>query len=332
MNTYWIAGRAAGAELIDELGSDYRGLSFVTGGQHNLSTQATDIRKRRPTCCRIQFGRFRKFCQRLTDPGSVTSNDFSKLVSSIGGETFENKLKVAKELVNRIKSHPDFINVFIGSNDLCKVCTNKTEFGAEQFSDNLITTIRYLRDNLPLTFVNLVPPFHVEILRQTHMSCPCIFGSPNEDFDDIKLAFDKTLEVFNSSEFQTDTFAVVVSSGINVDQLDSINLAFVALDCFHFSQMAHDIVAKILWNDLFTPVNNRTPVEWDTFKPQSWVCPPEDCPYLKTPVNSENCSCPHMQKQKHKQNLTLVTPMKKINVKVDGTVSFHLSTFFSFFP
>ncbi|XGW07773.1 hypothetical protein V3C99_010711 [Haemonchus contortus] len=329
------AGRAAGAELIDDLGSDYRGLSFVTGGQHNLSTQAT------------LFNIFRYFSPHLKSSSKGTSESDDPLVAGFNlavSGSFASDLPIqAKELVNRIKSHPDvdfdnewkFINVFIGSNDLCKVCTNKTEFGAEQFSENLLTTIRYLRDNLPLTFVNLVPPFHVEILRQTqsgnpfcvmvqNISCPCIFGSPNEDFDDIKLAFDKTLEVFNSSEFQTDTFAVVVSSGINVDQLatlgDSINLAFVALDCFHFSQMAHDIVAKILWNDLFTPVNNRTPVEWNTFKPQSWVCPPEDCPYLKTPANSENSSCPHMKKQKHKQNLTLVTPMKKINVKVDGTI------------
>ncbi|KAK6015815.1 hypothetical protein OSTOST_18711, partial [Ostertagia ostertagi] len=59
--------------------------------------------------------------------------------------------------------------------------------------------------------------------------------------------------------------------------------------------MAHDIVAKIIWSDLFKPVGSRFPIEWSTFQPQLWVCPPEDCPYLRTPLNSKNCSLSNEQ-------------------------------------
>ncbi|PIO52998.1 hypothetical protein TELCIR_25687, partial [Teladorsagia circumcincta] len=86
----------------------------------------------------------------------------------------------AEELVSRIKAHPGvdsdkewkLINIFVGSNDLCKACLNQTLYGAEQYSANLQKAIRYLKDNLPRTYVNLVPPFHVEVLLETQPDNP----------------------------------------------------------------------------------------------------------------------------------------------------------------
>ncbi|KAK5980955.1 hypothetical protein GCK32_017084, partial [Trichostrongylus colubriformis] len=204
----------------------------------------------------------------------------------------------AKELVNRIRAHHGvdmhnqwkFINIFVGSNDLCKVCQNQTLFGAEQYAKHLQETVRYLRDILPRTYVNIVPPFHVEVLLETQpdnpfcvdlqsLSCQCISEMPRKDFLEIKSAFDQTLDAFAAAEFQTRDFATAVSYGVNVDNIatlgKSLNLAFIALDCFHFSSMAHDIVAKIIWSDLFKPIKSRAPIEWSTFQPQLWKCPPE---------------------------------------------------------
>ncbi|KHJ76027.1 Tat pathway signal sequence domain protein [Oesophagostomum dentatum] len=164
--------------------------------------------------------------------------------------------------------------------------------------------ILLLRDNLPRTFVNVLPPFHVEILLQTQADnafcvdlqrafCPCLFELSKEEYDAVKQQFDAGLSEFLTAEYQTKNFAVTISPGFNVEQLPTVgnfpNIALLALDCFHFSPIAHDLVAKVIWRDLFTPVGSRTAVDLNQFQPQQWTCPPEDCPYLRTAVNSQSC-------------------------------------------
>ncbi|KAK6028855.1 hypothetical protein OSTOST_05054 [Ostertagia ostertagi] len=152
----------------------------------------------------------------------------------------------AEELVSRIKAYPGtdldkewkLINIFIGSNDLCKACLNKTLYGAEQYATNIQKAIRYLKENLPRTYVNIVPPFHVEVLLETQpdnpfcvnlqrVSCHCLFEIPKQNFKELKRSFDDTLNAFNTSEFQTNSFAVAISSGVNVDNLATLGVSTV---------------------------------------------------------------------------------------------------------
>ncbi|VDP19914.1 unnamed protein product [Heligmosomoides polygyrus] len=291
------AGRSAGAETFEDVFLDYRGLSFATGGQNNISTQAT------------LASIFRYFSPDLeqVSSGTGTSDDVHVAGFNLAesGAFSSDLLRQAEELVQRIKASTEvdfdndwkFISVFIGSNDLCHICNNETDLGAEQYGENLRQTILYLKENLPRTYVNLVPPFHVEVLLETQtdnpfcvdmqrLFCPCLFELPKQNYLEVKRSFDGTLETFRNPQFQTDGFALTISSGVN----NSLNLAFIALDCFHFSQMAHDVMAKIIWGDLFKPVASRAPADLDTFQPQLWSCPPQDCPYLVTRSTSKNCS------------------------------------------
>ncbi|KAL6736712.1 hypothetical protein Aduo_007032 [Ancylostoma duodenale] len=299
------AGRAAGAEYLTDLVLDYRGLSFAMGAEKNLTRQAS------------LFNIFSHFSPRLKGRSSGTASSSNISVAgfnlAVSGAISEDLLEQAFALVKRIKSHPEidfdndwkFVNVFIGSNDQCRICENTTRFSVEQFTANVRESLVYLRENLPRAYVNLIPPFHVEVLLETQADnpfcvelqrifCPCLFKLTKEEYAVIKRSFDSSLSEFLGAEYQTQNFAVGISSGFNVDKLASLgnvlNLAFVALDCFHFSQIAHDVVAKIIWRDLFLPIHTRSPVDLDQFQPQLWDCPSMDCPYLRTALNSQSCS------------------------------------------
>ncbi|KAK6737825.1 hypothetical protein RB195_020123 [Necator americanus] len=319
------AGRAAGAEYFSDLVLDYRGLSFVTGGEKNLTHQAS------------LFNIFSHFSPHLAGKSTGTAQASNISVAGLNlakaGSLSDDLLRQAYALVQRIKSHPKvnfhnswkFINIFIGSNDLCKGCRNETKSGVEEFAQNIRKTLIYLRNNLPRTYINLLPPFHIEILLETQddnpfcvdlqrVYCPCLFQLRKQDLKATKRLYDSILTEFLTNDYQTEDFAVVISSGANVDQLATVgnivNLAFVGLDCFHFSQIAHDMVAKIIWHDIFKPIDARSAVDLNQFQPQRWFCPSEDCPYLRTSLNSRAC----------KNDASFSQAERKRGVKYENTV------------
>ncbi|EPB66769.1 hypothetical protein ANCCEY_14139 [Ancylostoma ceylanicum] len=118
------AGRAAGAEYLSDLVLDYRGLSFAMGAEKNLTRQAS------------LFNIFSHFSPLLKgkSSGTATSRNISVAGFNLAesGAVSEDLLEQANALVKRMKSHPEidfdnswkFVNVFIGSNDLCRICEN----------------------------------------------------------------------------------------------------------------------------------------------------------------------------------------------------------------
>ncbi|VDL61933.1 unnamed protein product [Nippostrongylus brasiliensis] len=237
------AGRAAEAEKLEDILLDYREISFVSGAKNNLSVQAS------------LFNIFRHFSPNLKGASSASgsreyNDDFNVAVS---GSFTANLPDQARTLISRLKAHPDvdfdndwkFINVLIGSNDLCRICENQVHF-----------------------------------LIVNRLSCPCLFEIPVDEHMKIKRSFNEALLTFHDAQFQQEDFA------------NSPNLAFLALDCFHFSNITHDLVAKMIWSDLFGTIGYGVRDELNTFQPQTYRCPPQSCPYLKTTANSINCTAP----------------------------------------
>ncbi|KAE9417686.1 hypothetical protein Angca_004285 [Angiostrongylus cantonensis] len=299
------AGRAAGAKNVEDLRLDYQELSFATGHYKNLTKQVTLA-----NIFSYFSPRLVGCSKRATSPDDVRTSGFNVAKS---GACSSDLLRQAKELVNRIASDPrvdfskdwKFINVFIGTNDLCKICLNQTKFGTRQYAENMQKAILYLRDNLPRSYVNILPPLNIDVLQEFESdnpfcvdvhrsSCPCLFQQSSDEIATFKRSFEEQLGIFSSKEYQTNTFAVGISHALNITKVPklgkSANLAYVALDCFHFSEIAHDLAAKVLWSDLFKAIPRGGSVDLNDFPPQQWACPPEECPYLKTALNSENCS------------------------------------------
>ncbi|CAI4230833.1 unnamed protein product [Auanema sp. JU1783] len=310
------AGRATGANLLGEIPRDYRGLSFAIGEDYELYEYAT-----LPNI-------FRQFSPSLTGSSHNISNDKNVLLSHFNvarsGAKAHDLLRQAQELVKRMKLELSFgfftkwkfVNIFIGSNDLCDLCQNETLYGAEAFESSVRETLSYLKENMPRTYIQIMPPFNVSVLQSTHEShpfcidihkitCPSIFGYPSEKLQSVKEKMDNFIFELNTEDYEAPDFTVVVAPIISKISLlpivgSSINIAFTALDCFHFSPIAHDMVAKTLWNNLFEPVYTRE--IWKTFgsfNPVTWKCPPKECPYLRTKKNSliclEDISIPNMK-------------------------------------
>ncbi|PAV77558.1 hypothetical protein WR25_07174 [Diploscapter pachys] len=281
-------------------------MNFVTGGDNCLNTRATlgNIFKTfNPDIKGLSKG--------ISSENSTEKARFN--LAKSGGLSYD-LLWETRELVNRIKLdksiHFDkdwkFINLFIGTNNLCYFCKDEQTLGPEKYFEDLKNSIEYLRANLPRVFLNLMPSFHVEIISELHemssfceavhrKNCPCTFEMNKEEYANIKKEFDAKLDLFNSVEYQRPDFAIVVSPAINISKLPFLgstpNLAFIAADCFHFSEIAHDFAAKEIWANLFEPFDKRHVVDdFDDIHPDKWDCPPYNCPYLKTPLNSYNCS------------------------------------------
>lgn len=104
---------------------------------------------------------------------------------------------MARQMVTRIKSDRrvnfkkdwKILTLTIGGNDICAyVCTMKNpESLPMKHRRNLLATLRYLRDNLPRTFVNIVSMPDVEKVASLagkpaicwilhHGECPCWVG------------------------------------------------------------------------------------------------------------------------------------------------------------
>lgn len=75
-------------------------------------------------------------------------------------------LRQAKILVKKMKlnerismeKHWKMITIFFGANDLCSAqCYDQEEASARMHAVKLMAALDYLQDNLPRTFVNLIP-------------------------------------------------------------------------------------------------------------------------------------------------------------------------------
>ncbi|CAJ0579710.1 unnamed protein product, partial [Mesorhabditis spiculigera] len=301
------ASRATLAQNIHDLDVEYRGRSFITGNDEELTEMASiyNILKSFRGGAALSGG---------SKGQNVAHDDYTDdwgLNLAISGAVASDVFEQAQTLVAHLQKHPradeawKFVNLFIGSNDLCKICTNFTRFGVDAFQTHLNNTITYLRDHLPRTYLNVMLPIHIQFLVETHpydqfctdfhtVTCPCIQKLSHDDFSKIKQSFDDSLSIFYGDAYQTDTFAVSISAVSGLTEMPKTkknqpNFAILALDCFHFSRAMHDAVAKVVWRNLLEPVHNRTTFPVHSFEESQIVCPTEHCPYLRTLRNSANC-------------------------------------------
>lgn len=117
---------------------------------------------------------------------------------------------MARQMVTRIKSDRrvnfkkdwKILTLTIGGNDICAyVCTMKNpESLPLKHRRNLLTTLRYLRDNLPRTFVNIVSMPDVEKVASVagkpaicwilhHGECPCWVGPIHNSTDSSRSRY-----------------------------------------------------------------------------------------------------------------------------------------------
>ncbi|KAG7211821.1 hypothetical protein KM043_011051 [Ampulex compressa] len=302
------AGAGIFGSILPQVIIENRGASAFGGGQGNWRSILT-----LPNIIKV-------FNPNLTGYAVDDSYSFDESSRFNVGENFamsRDMPYMANILVKRIKSNPKvnvqkdwkLISLMIGANDFCsEICFAPTpESILEDHKSDLIKTFRILRDNLPRTFVSLVPPPNLEKLVSVRESrprlvcdliipiaCTCMFSLK---YRNLRQRYYKVMdrwedvehEVANYPEFQREDFAVVVQPINRYIQIPTAadglpDLSFFSADCFHLSQKSNARIANTIWNSLLQPLGQKKQ-SWDA-EYKHFLCPTQERPYLFTQKNS----------------------------------------------
>jgi len=313
------AGVGARANSVLDIFKEYRGVSFSVGGDktwREYITLPNILELFNPDLYGQSYG--------ITRVGSRETSGYNFAVS---GATSVELAGQARRLVKAMRKDPwvDFykdwkmVTVIIGHNDACTHVCNST-LGVDMYEDaspakyakNIKDTLDILQQNLPRTFVNLVPIADVTMVLDLldkpvqcyplhWYLCPCLFDPKFS----TKLSKPQMKRVLSSYMYELKTliatgrydtssdFTVVIQpslvNGLLPRHFNELynrklpDLSFLAPDCFHFSQKLHALVGRSLWNNLLQPVGSKT-TNWKKEVP--FLCPSKTSPFLATSQNS----------------------------------------------
>ncbi|XP_040169796.1 phospholipase B1, membrane-associated-like [Anopheles arabiensis] len=303
------AATGAAASGFIDLYQENRGLAWSIGGQwnwRNVTTLPNILKVFNPKLVGYSLGDAYPF-----------HRDSQFNMAEIGAVSYDIPY-MARAMVQRIRRDPrvdwkrdwKLVTIAIGGNDICSfVCTMRyPEQLPAKHRLRLQRTLRYLRDSMPRTFVNLVSvpsvakvvmlqrkPFACESLH--HGECSCWIGKLYNQSEasrdrwariqDEYIRVEK--EVAESREFRgLDEFAVVYQPwSLNVTMKmngKDIDYSLLSYDCFHMSQKGNAFAGTALWNNMLEPVGKKTP-NWRPLL-KNFKCPTKESPYLITYDNS----------------------------------------------
>uniref|UniRef100_A0A0N5ADC6 Phospholipase B1, membrane-associated n=1 Tax=Syphacia muris TaxID=451379 RepID=A0A0N5ADC6_9BILA len=305
------AGYGAGGTKSNDVSTNYRGLAFSIGGDHNLEKHITIpniLKKFNPKLFGQSYG-----------IGPVDDWEHAQLNVAVGGAKAIDMPDQAKHLVHLMESHPDKINmqedwklihIFIGANDACDYCgpesSNDGPSSPVNYKLYLEEAVRYLYENVPKAIVSIVSMMNIQLLSEidkTSNFCKvlhqrtCNCDNPINKVDVAKLCRDyqrAAMEIQDSGLYESNDFTVVVQPLLQdifqpkLTAGDKSDVSFFAPDCFHFSQYGHAIFAKFLWNNLMQAVGSKTTSYNLTDITVELQCPSENCPFIRTKNNSKN--------------------------------------------
>ncbi|XP_043603666.1 phospholipase B1, membrane-associated-like [Bombus pyrosoma] len=249
---------------------------------------------------------------------AISTDPVAQLNVAESGAMSKDMTFMATYLVNKMKDDPridinkhwKLISLMVGSNDFCtNMCVTSLRIMLNDHKTDLINTLRILRDNLPRTFVALIPPPHLKELVAAHqgtetlpcyvssrIECSCLFAL---QFRDQRPEYYKIIErwqkideeVANYPEFHKNDFTVEVlptleDAKVPLAEDGLSDLSYLNADCFHWSQKLHALYANNLWNNLLEPVGNKSRALTSLFK--KFLCPTSERPFLMTYRNSQN--------------------------------------------
>jgi hypothetical protein len=158
---------------------------------------------------------------------------------------------------------------------ICQFCLNGYNntittylFNLEQLFQNIIKDVEYL-------FVNVISVFDVsltadwqhkscEIVHELINECPCILGRDRSgDYRDIVKNLHREINV--GLYLLVEKYAKIgmlrnvkfVVQPI-MEDFQIYNFSYLSsFDCFHPSEFGHELMATILWNNMFLPVDKK---------------------------------------------------------------------------
>lgn len=299
------AASGANSNSFSDLFMENRGLSWSIGGQYNWRNVTT-----LPNILKVFNPKLVGYSRNDAFP---FHKDSQFNVAEIGAVSADLPF-MAEVLVRRIrrdrrvnfKKNWKMLTICMGGNDFCTfACTLKNpEILPKLHRENLLKALRYIRDNMPRTFVNVVtePSPHNVVTRKTNsrfckminrMECSCFIGklyNPTEEtierYRRIHEEFSRVEEeVSQDPEFRgLKEFAVVfqpLTRNFSMETEDAkVDYSLLAYDCFHMSQKGNAWAGTTLWNSLFQRVGEKD-VTWMS-PHKKFLCPTKENPYILT--------------------------------------------------
>ncbi|KAE8742976.1 hypothetical protein FOCC_FOCC011406 [Frankliniella occidentalis] len=294
-----VAGNGALEEFALGTLIEYRGVSWCAGGQgdwRHFLTLPNILKQFNPNLKGYSTGKGE----------FLASNAHMNVAFPVSAAS--DAYKQAVFLVKKMKKDPfiDFHNdwkmvtMLFGANDICSAqCYDREGTSANQHGRKLKMALDYLHQNLPRTYVNLVPVIDPSVSLRVKRSfmcrvlhrffCQCFHLDGNADEMDIITS------LVESGRYDTrDDFTVVIQPFMKLFNAprdralwstEVIDISYVTYDCFHFSQKGHAMAANLLWNNILQPVGFKS----TTLLPgllKDFKCPSREAPFLFTANNT----------------------------------------------
>ncbi|XP_063079930.1 phospholipase B1, membrane-associated-like [Engraulis encrasicolus] len=299
------SGVAINASSIAEVFVEYRYLSWSIGGLgtfQNAVTLGNIVKLFNPDLLGPSPA-----ITIVGQPSTLQQTGFNLAVS---GANALNLTGQTRNMIDTFKSYSGLnftddwklVTVFIGLNDICDYCKDKTLFSADNFISHINESLQIMMDEVPRLIVNVVQLLTIEPLRQVKeptaacqlqsVFCSCLVLPEDNSTEltelvELNSQFQTKLEeLIQSGRFFKDDFAVVLQPYLANTELPkfpngTVDFSYFAPDCFHFAAKAHEELAKGLWNNMFQPEGEKAMLT-NLTDPVTLICPPQDHPYIYT--------------------------------------------------
>ncbi|KAM4785562.1 phospholipase B1, membrane-associated isoform 2-T2 [Cyanocitta cristata] len=303
------AGSGIASDTLQDVTTQYRGLSWSIGGDGSLENVTT-----LPNILRNFNVNIMGY-----STGTGSENDSNAFLNqAVPGAQAEHLPAQARNLVTLMKTDQriDFnadwklITVHIGANDLCNYCKDPDHYSAGNYIKRIQETLDILHKEVPKALVSLVDVVDILPLRQlfvdTPVQCPtyladylcsCVLTG-EENSENLTMVRDATKAyqlgiqtLIESGRYDThENFTVVIQPFLqnletSLDQDGNPDVSYFAPDCFHPSQKGHSQLAKALWNAVLQPVGQKAN-SFDFSADIVLGCPAQNSPFLGTYKNS----------------------------------------------
>jgi len=250
---------------------EYRGLAYSIGMDQGITTMPNILKNYAPSL----YGG-------STGEKQERNGRNNGLNAAVSGAKYQDLRGQAEWLVAKLRADPNVnmasdwkvLTIWMGSNNLCDVCSNLAANDGAGFQTHFENTLDYLRDNVPRLFVNLIAPLDVAELYNIpgvycssihFVACTCA-GSPvaserNAVTQMAKDYVERAYSIANKYKLQNRAdFAVVVQPFMTNTKIHDKSLLSSG-DCFHPSNKGQALAAVALWNNMISPSNLKR-TEW----------------------------------------------------------------------
>lgn len=305
------AANGALSTHIADVVTNYRGVSWSAGGSGHYTRVLT-----LPNV-------LKQFSPRLVGYSTGSGDQHSVQAGfnvAVAGSVHQNMRAQARALVKKMRQCPSVnvtsdwkvVTVMIGGNNLChSVCHSNGSniFDQSPFGHALYIgkALDILHEELPRTFVNLVPVVDITALRDVHHKslgcklgekhlCPCMFGRKRWKIRHMRRwvshYHEALVRLVRSGRYdQREDFTVVLQPFNMHSRLPLLpdrapheaDHSFLSPDCVHLSQRGHAVMARALWNNMVQPISHKA-LSWRSMDTQL-LCPSREHPFFTTNRN-----------------------------------------------